>query len=179
MPPPQDRGRPGALVRGPDAQGGHPALRTCRPVCPAPWQTALCAPGTAWPLHINPQGGDSQERILCSSRQCQFAWNGFSLRFLLGLAVPVSCPRGSGFWHLPSGPLMPHFLVPSPAPPSPPSWEPCYTKRDGPPGCSRARSTGCGGSCKPRFRGSGGSGCPRGRPGASWGAQSTAEAPPA
>lgn len=46
----------------------------------------------------------------------------------MGLTVPVSCHRDLGFWQLPSGLLMPHFLVPSPAPPSLPSWEPCYIK---------------------------------------------------
>lgn len=44
-------------------------------------------------------------------RQCQFAWNGFSLTY------SNEPHRASlGFWHLPSGLLTLHFLVPSPAP---------------------------------------------------------------
>lgn len=44
-------------------------------------------------------------------RQCQFAWNGFSLTF----PNEPHC-ASLGFRHLPSGLLTLHFLVPSPAP---------------------------------------------------------------
>lgn len=48
--------------------------------------------------------------------------------FLKGLTVPVSITQGLGFWHLSSGLLMPHFLVPSPAPSPLPSLGPCHSK---------------------------------------------------
>lgn len=44
-------------------------------------------------------------------RQCQFAWNGFSLTFSNEPHCASLC-----FRHLPSGLLTLHFLVPSPAP---------------------------------------------------------------
>lgn len=84
----------------------------------------------------------------------------------MGLTVPVSCHRGLGFWHLPSGLLMPHFPVPSPAPPSPPAWEPCNIKliapldalEPGPQGVGGAANHGLGGAGTLGAQGGGGGG---------------------
>lgn len=94
----QRAGRPLEALGQVDAQEGLPALRACRPVCPALWSTAPPQPPqNALAPPNKPPVGDSLERILCSSRQCRFAWNGFLLTFLMGLTVPVSCHRGFGF----------------------------------------------------------------------------------
>lgn len=106
-----------------DAEQGHPALQSCLPVypyCPSRPPENSLAPPKKSPV------GDSREWILCSSRQCQFAWNGFLLTFLMGLAVPVSCHRGFGFLAFALWAFNAPFpgILTSTSPPSPFS-EPC------------------------------------------------------
>lgn len=144
-----------------EAEERRPALRPCLPACPALWLMGPQQPpeNSLGPPNKPPMG-DSGEWVLCSSRQCQFAWNGFLLTFPKGLTVPVSYHRGcGGFWHLLSGLLLLHFLAPSSAPPSThPPQSPCYVQLNIP-GCSGALAPGCRGELQtmaPGFRRDGG-----------------------
>lgn len=150
-PTPRAGGDRGTLLRAEEASGGcrgrwelRKGAQLSGPACQSAQQPAekSLAPPNKCPV------GDSQGWILCSSRQCQFAWNGFLLTFLMGFTVPVSCHRGFGFlafalWAF-NAPLFGNLTSISPLP-SPALLRAPVHETDHFPGRSSALFRGCGG----------------------------------